>query len=434
MLATRTPALEIGARLRRLRKAAGLSQQALAEPAYTHAYVSTIEAGRRVPSRKALEHFAARLGVDPEELLTGRPTHLETQLEQELQEAKALPTSGALDEAEQKYERVHREATRYEATRVAAAAYEGLALVAERRGELVQAIQLLESSEELLRTESPVLKVDAVVAKARCFHNLGDLRYAIYLLESLLERLEQSELHDPGALLKVQAALVLPYFDSGLYKKAAAVASEALSLAPRVDDPAKIAMMYVNVARVLLHQGHVAEAEASLVRARDLYATLDLQLETAIAHLARGFLLSRDGDFLAAAQELGRAADVFQRLGNDLNLAYALNELGRVLRLQGRDSEAAAMLDRSLSLLKDGTDTAALARAHRELGLLRLDSDSVVAEKHLREAADLFRRSEEPVEFAATLRILGDLKTSQGQAQAGCEMYREGILALENRL
>ena len=58
----------IGTRLRRLRTARGLTQKELAAPRYTHAYVSSIESGRRRPSLEALEHFASKLGVPVEEL------------------------------------------------------------------------------------------------------------------------------------------------------------------------------------------------------------------------------------------------------------------------------------------------------------------------------------------------------------------------------
>ncbi len=78
----------IGTRLRRLRLARELTQRELAEPKYTHAYVSTIEAGRRNPSREALEHFAGKLGVDVDELLTGKPADLEARLDARLMQAR----------------------------------------------------------------------------------------------------------------------------------------------------------------------------------------------------------------------------------------------------------------------------------------------------------------------------------------------------------
>lgn len=61
----------IGARLRRLRLAAGLSQRDLEEPGVSYAYISRIESGARNPSAKALRKIADKLGVTPAELEFG---------------------------------------------------------------------------------------------------------------------------------------------------------------------------------------------------------------------------------------------------------------------------------------------------------------------------------------------------------------------------
>src|SRR3954471_18118193 len=66
----------IGRRVQQLRADRGLTQRQLAEPAYTPAYISTLEAGRVRPSDDALRHLAERLGVAYEEFGTGRPAHL----------------------------------------------------------------------------------------------------------------------------------------------------------------------------------------------------------------------------------------------------------------------------------------------------------------------------------------------------------------------
>jgi transcriptional regulator with XRE-family HTH domain len=52
----------------------------VAEPACTPAYISTPEADRVRPSDDALRHLAERLGVGFEELATGRPARLATEL------------------------------------------------------------------------------------------------------------------------------------------------------------------------------------------------------------------------------------------------------------------------------------------------------------------------------------------------------------------
>src|SRR5688500_19568040 len=104
--------MSVGPRLKRLRVERGLTQKELAAPRYSHAYVSTIEAGRRVPSRAALEHFGAKLGIEVEELVTGRPADLHSRLAVQLHEARVSVSAGQLDEAERSFERVDRKSTR----------------------------------------------------------------------------------------------------------------------------------------------------------------------------------------------------------------------------------------------------------------------------------------------------------------------------------
>src|SRR5437867_1353383 len=52
---------DVGARIRSLRTAKGLTQAQVAEPNYTKAYISMLESGRTRASMKALEHIAAVL-------------------------------------------------------------------------------------------------------------------------------------------------------------------------------------------------------------------------------------------------------------------------------------------------------------------------------------------------------------------------------------
>jgi hypothetical protein len=75
-----------------------------------------------------------------------------------------------------------------------------------------------------------------------------------------------------------------------------------------------------------------------------------------------------------------------------------------------------------------------LAEAHRELGFVLLERDPPVAEKHFRVAIELYERAEQAVDTAVTYRALRDLLRARGEAEAGFEAYRTGILALEPHL
>jgi tetratricopeptide (TPR) repeat protein len=64
----------LGLRIKELRIALGLQQKDLTAGEFSQAYISLVEAGRLLPSTRALEVIAARLQVTPTDLLVGKPT------------------------------------------------------------------------------------------------------------------------------------------------------------------------------------------------------------------------------------------------------------------------------------------------------------------------------------------------------------------------
>ena len=116
----------VGRRLRELRLAAGLTQAELAGRRFSHAYVSVLEAGRREPSRAAVDYFAQRLGVSVEELWSEKGASWALQMAEDLRadglhaESRALlvKTLGNLERDRELHPRVlvvlHRELARAE--------------------------------------------------------------------------------------------------------------------------------------------------------------------------------------------------------------------------------------------------------------------------------------------------------------------------------
>ena len=422
--------MDIGPRLRRLRLARGLTQRELGAPRYTHAYISTIEAGRRRPSPAALEHFASRLGVGVDELLTGRTPGLEASLRLELHEARVAISAGDPDGAEEHLRRVTREARRIGSGRLGARAEEIRGLSLLRRGRPEEAIERFDRALELLRDEPPDARADAVDGKAACLSGLGDIRYAIFVLEALLDEIERAGIRDPDALARVHAGLVYSYLDAGLYRKAAASAAELERLAPRVEDPARFAQLHMNAARQYLADRRVEDATASLQRAEDAYRHLGLLTEAGGASLARGYVLSREGDLDDARRELEHALDVFERTGNATDVTRALNELARVARLQSRTEDAVALLERSLEL-GGGSDAPILAWAHLELGMALSVSDPPRAEKELSLAVELYARTEQPIGLAVASGALAEVFARRGEPDAAIDAYRSAVAAIE---
>lgn len=425
--------MAVGRRIRELRTQKGMSLREVAHPAFSHAYLAQIEAEKRQPSARALEHIAAQLEVEVAELASGRPAGIDSELELALQDARIAASSGHLDAAEKTYRRVLRSSRSNQLRRVQAKATEGLALCQERRGDLEAATEGYEAAESLLADVSPSLQTDPLVARSRCFHMQGDVRHAIYILETHLQRLSDQGLADPATFMKLHAALISPYMDAGLYDKAGSSALAAMELEPHVAEPDRLAMMYVNVARVYHSQSKYEQAGEMLIRAEDLFAQARLQGEAGIAHLARGYVLGSEERLDEALEEFAKAQQIFNKTRNPIDRARVLNEIGHILRQQGKTDEAIVSLELVPELLQ-GRHVGEAAFAHRELGVCYSSSDPARAEKHLRKALELYDLGEDRVQSAITHGYLGELLLELNRQEAALDLFRTGIKRLPERI
>jgi tetratricopeptide (TPR) repeat protein len=406
-----------------------MTQKELAEPGYTAAYVSTIEAGRRTPSGEALAHFASRLGVTTDYLGTGRSPDLIPRIEEIHCEGRRALARGAVVEARALFTKAARLGKRNELPAVAAKAKTGLGLCAEAEGDLDEAIRLYLDVEGEL-ADDPLGTIDALVNRARCLHTRGEIRLGLYIVEQRLHELTAAGLDDPSALMRLNSSLVAGYFDLHLRDLAYAAAEEALALSTRVEDPERLANMHINVARVLLDQGRASDAQHHFAKAQELFSMLDYRVDVGRTHLARGFSLRERGDLEGARRELLAARGVFQTANSALNEARVMNELARVERAEGNAAAAEELLAASLEL--DGElDPGVAGIAHRELGLLRAAIDPAAGLAELRRSVELFERAGDVHELVASYREIGDLMRRLDQLLDACDAYRAAARAYE---
>lgn len=418
---------EIGRRVQRMRAELGLTQRKLAEPSYTPAYISTLESGKVRPSEAALRFLAGRLGTSYEELATGRPASLATELRLALTDAQQLLSSGAAVEAAVHYRRLLAEAEELGLTDERVGALLGLGDCALETGELGDAIGYFESAERLLADEPLPRRARPIRGRAVAHLLAGELRYACYLLESTIDELGASGLADPEALLLLYAAIIGPYIDMGAHARAAHAAELALALAPRVTDPALVAGMHRQVARTFLTEGRVADADASLAKAQAIYGQLQLRTDLAHCHWMRGYVQAQDGDLSSAEQELRTARDMLSAGRAVLYTAQVEVELADVLRRLGRYEEAAGLLS-ALLALGDSHGAVHAGGAHRLLGLMAEErGEPEAAEEHYVQALALLERSGATGDLADLCRLLGDLLRRAGRTEAALDAYRTGL-------
>ncbi|WP_406012269.1 tetratricopeptide repeat protein [Streptomyces sp. NBC_00984] len=418
----------VGRRVQQLRTECGLTQRQLAEPAYTPAYISTLEAGRVRPSEAAVRHLADRLGVTYEELATGRPAHLATALRLKLVEAQRTLATGAAEDAAADYTRLLAEADRHGLDDERATATLGLGHCALETGDLPTAREHFEAAEQLLADAPLPRRAPAVRGRAVAHLLAGELRYACYLLESAIDELNTSGLQDPGALLLLYTAAIAPYMDMGAHARAAQAGELALALAPQVSDPELVAGLHRSVARTLIAAGRTAEADASLAKAAEIYQQLQIRTELAHCHWMRGYVHAQDGDLSGAETELRAARDMLASKRAALYTAQVEVELADVLRRRGKADQARELLHRLLGELHPDRGSVHAGGAHRLLGLIHEDQgDPESAEEHYVTALALLERAGAAGDLADICRLLGDLLRRTGRTEAAMDAYRTGL-------
>ena len=418
----------IGRRVQRLRVERGLTQRQLAEPVYTPAYISTLESGRVRPSDDALRHLAERLGVDFGELAGGHSARLVTGLRLRLTEARRTLAVGEAEAAAEQYAELLVDAETHQLAAEQSAALLGLGECALETGELVAGRQYFERAEECLAGSPLPARVPALRGRAVAHYLAGELRYAVYLLETTLDELNRGGLHDPDALLLLYASAIGPYMDMGAHARAAQAAEFALALAPRSDDPALVARMHRSVARTLVAEGRLAEADASLAKAAELYRTLQIRTELANCHWMRGYVYAQDGQLERAEEELRQALGMLSARRAALYSSQVAVELADVLHRRGRSDEAAALLHDVLGQLSPERGAVHAAAAHRLLGIIAEDARRTEdAEEHYVRALSLLERAGAAGDLADLCRLLGDLLRRTGRVEAALDAYRTGL-------
>lgn len=421
--------MDLGTRLRRLRLEMGLTQGELADPAYSYAYVSSIEAGRRNPSAKALEFFATKLGVNPQELATGRNPATDLEFMATYLEARSLLASGQETdrrEAESTLRKLAKKAGKISSHDIAAKCHLGLALAAEADNDLPGALKIYAEVEKDPNDLAVSTRVDATAGKARVMQSQGRTTYAAFILREALVRLDDSGLKDPAALVRLHTSLVATYFDEGLVDKAIESAELAHDLAARVDDPERLAILNLNHGIVLTRLGRRKEAEIKLAESERWFNELGREIDAADVALVRGIGLREESRYDEAAQILKAAHDVYAGAGATLREARAALALGTNARMGGDADQARFFLKRAMSLA--GEDKGVVGIAHRELGLS--EADDAKAVKRIRKAIDVLKDAGNAPELAAAYSALGDVLSRTDELRTACDAYRSAAEVL----
>ncbi len=428
-----TDAEPLGERIRRLRRARGLTQRELAEPRYDRGFVAKVEAGSRTPSDEVLEHLAHRLGLTADELRFGRPPGAAETLTDELEAAYRGLQQGGLEAAEREFTRIERQASAYRLPDVACHARFCLAEVQWQRYDIPAAARGFAYALELADAAPQRLYAMIVNRAAACRALSGDLGASVALAESVLAELRAAGPVDPDAELALLTALIHPLIEMGGLRRARRATEEGLRALTMVRRKDISARYHRQAAQLWQAIGVPERAEKDLSRALRLFTSLGYDRDGARCRWARGFLWRRLGRLEDARVELTLARDQLATAGSPEGVLGSTIELADVRRRQGALDEAAELIGGIRPLVDRSPDVEAHAEVLRLLGLIaKARGDLPGATTLLREAAVRQERAELRGALVATSLHLGDTLRAQGLLDEAVEAYRRGVRAAED--
>lgn len=377
---------DVGARIRSLRTAKGLTQAQVAEPNYTKAYISMLESGRTRASMKALEHIAGVLGVKPADLLGGVA-------------APATPQFQLLEA------RRHIEQGKNEA-----------------------AIPILEALEEGLGASDQLVRLRYL---AIAYNLQGQPKLAFPVIERAQRMAEL--LDDPEEQIRVKAVLASAYSRTYAYEDAIRILRECIAACENgvVKDVPFQFRRLVDLAIALTNQRQPKQALAAYERAIELSANFGDRSSLGSIYAGMAKMYQDEGDLEAAIRYNQRSLQVFEELGLLDQVACTLDNAAILFAEYGNRERARECLDRAAELAEQTRRDGTMASVKASEAEVTAKTDPKHALDMAQEALKFARKVDQPDAQVRLLVLLGELRISSNAAAARRSFQDARMLAEE---
>jgi transcriptional regulator with XRE-family HTH domain len=374
---------DVGARIRSLRTAKGLTQAQVAEPNYTKAYISMLESGRTRASMKALEHIAGVLGVKPADLLGGIAAPATPQFEllearsyiEQGRTAEAIPILEALEEGLGASDQLVR--LRY------------LAIAYNATGQPKLAFPLIERAQrmaELLGDAEEEIRVKSVLAAA--YSKTYAYDDAVRLLRECVVACEDGTLTDPPFHFRRLVDLALTLTNLRQSKQALAAYERAIELSLQFSDRTSIGALYAGMAKTYQNDGDLEAAIVYNQKSLNIYEELGLLDRIACTLDNAALLYAEYGNRERARECLARAAALAEETKHDGTMA-SIRASEAELTAKTDPKHATDLAQEALKFARKVDQPDAQVRLLVLLGELRMSANAVAARRSFQDARQL---------------------------------------------
>lgn len=191
--------------------------------------------------------------------------------------------------------------------------------------------------------------------------------------------------HAAEARMRNQSARA--YIELGDFGSAERELSAALSAADESGDARLRGIVLESSGQADLAKGDADAAVEWFTRARDTYAAIGRRRGVGLQTYHLGQAHAHADRYQQAAEEFEQALSIMTEIGDELTQAKIAIELSAVYRVQGRVTDATALAERGLAVMRDRRMVAKQARAWRILAGLAADTGDRTRERACLEQA-----------------------------------------------
>ena len=424
----------LGARVREARRAAGLTQAALAGGRFSKEYVSQIERGRTVPPRATLEWLAERLDTDADLLETGVSRLRREQIEGMLARSEAAIARGDYEAALAELAPLEREGSTIAALALREQLARSWALMYLGRPD--DALGVLEGSRSLVETSDfdDVDRAEVTYRVGCCRYRLSSIATATALFDRALELAERGERPCDQLKAHIFEWRSRCYRRQRDWRAARDDIERALELGEALGELETVAHALFQASLVAERQGRFALARDYAEDARARYETLADRVNVGRLTNNLGGLSFLLGESERAVEQLKDAFRIALEVSSDTDAGYAVSSLAQVHLRRDEPQLAERCAREALGLLGVRADVIdEIGNARLVLGRALIEQGRLEeARATLVEAEQAMDASGSASHRAAVWVAQGDLRARQGEHEMAAMLYRRAAEALQD--
>lgn len=215
---------------------------------------------------------------------------------------------------------------------------------------------------------------------------------------------------------------------SGTASQGMAAADQAIALAKKLNQPAKLAMAYSNKGLVYNEIGDYPSAIEMITTALNLYRQTGQEPEQGRMFFLLGLMYYSMADYHKAIDQHTRAILLFERVHNKPRMAHAMNSIGANYYELADYPQAINYYLKALKLKEQLGEWSEIAMSFRNIGMVnnKMGKHATALDYYSR-SYNIYRKLRDSAGMASVLNSIGVVYEGQDDSQKAISKYKEAL-------